>query len=168
MTSTASTALTALTALRSGLLRHDRLVVAFSGGVDSALLAWVANDVLGPERVLAVTAVSGSLAPAERADCRRLASDWGLRWMEVETDELARPGYVANGSDRCYHCKSELMDSLLPVAGTEDGATIALGVNLDDLDDHRPGQQAALERGAVFPLVEAGLTKAAVRAAAKE
>ena len=140
------------------LAGRDRVVVAFSGGVDSGLLAWVAHDVLGPERTVAVTAVSPSLAPSERADCRRLAESWGLRWMEVVSDEGARPGYVANGPDRCYHCKSELMDRLAPVAEAE-GAVIALGVNVDDLADHRPGQQAARERGAVFPLVEAGLTK---------
>jgi uncharacterized protein len=156
-----------LTALRQGLVRHQRLVVAFSGGVDSALVAWAAHDVLGPDRAVAVTAVSGSLAASERADCRRLAGLWGLRWIEVDSDELARPAYVDNGPDRCYHCKSELMDRLQLVADSE-GATIALGVNLDDLEDHRPGQRAARERGAVFPLVEAGLTKSDVRAAAKQ
>jgi uncharacterized protein len=143
------------------------MVVAFSGGVDSALLAWVANDVLGPDRALSVTAVSPSLAPSERADCRRFAEEWGLRWMEVETDEASRPAYVANGPDRCYHCKSELMDRLVPVAAAE-GAVVALGVNVDDLSDHRPGQQAAREKGAVFPLVEAGFTKSEVRAAARQ
>jgi uncharacterized protein len=156
-----------LTALQDQLSRLDRLVVAFSGGVDSALLARVSHDVLG-ERSLAVTAVSESLAPSELDDCRRFAGDHGLRWMEVRTDELTRPEYVSNGTDRCYHCKSELMDRLQPVADAEGGAVIALGVNLDDLDDHRPGQQAARERGAVFPLVAAGFTKAAVRDAARQ
>ena len=156
-----------LTALRQELGRLDRLVVAFSGGVDSALLARVSHDVLG-ERCVAVTAVSESLAPSELEDCRRFAADHSLRWMEVRTDELTRPEYVSNGTDRCYHCKSELMDRLQPVADAEGGAAIALGVNLDDLDDHRPGQQAARERGAVFPLVAAGFTKAAVRDAARQ
>ena len=155
-----------LDALRERVGRLDRMVVAFSGGVDSALLAWVGHDVLG-ERSVAVTAVSESLAPSELDDCRRFAGDHGLRWMQVHTDELARAAYVANGTDRCYHCKSELMDRLQPVADAE-GAVIALGVNVDDLDDHRPGQKAAKERGAVFPLVEAGLTKTLIRAAAKE
>ncbi len=154
-----------LDALRNRLTGLDRLVVAFSGGVDSALLARVSHDVLGA-RSVAVTAVSGSLAPSELDDCRRFAADWGMRWLEVGTDELARPGYVANGIDRCYHCKSELMDRLAPVAEGEGGAPIALGVNLDDLDDHRPGQRAARERGALFPLVETGFTKAMVRDAA--
>jgi pyridinium-3,5-biscarboxylic acid mononucleotide sulfurtransferase len=156
-----------LVELRNALATRARVVVAFSGGVDSGLLAWVAHDVLGPDRTVAVTAVSPSLAPSERADCRRLAESWGLRWMEVESDESARPGYVANGPDRCYHCKSELMDRLAPVAEAE-RAVIALGVNLDDLSDHRPGQQAARERGAVFPLVEAGLTKELIRRAARQ
>jgi uncharacterized protein len=156
-----------LTALRNVLAAHERLVVAFSGGVDSGLLAWTARDALGPDRTVAVTAVSPSLAPSELADCRRLAESWGLRWMEVESDEGARPEYVANGPDRCYHCKSELMDRLAPVAAAE-GAVIALGVNVDDLADYRPGQRAARERGAIFPLVEAGMTKTRIRQVARE
>lgn len=156
----------ALARLRQRVAGLDRLVVAFSGGVDSALLARVSHEVLG-ERSLAVTAVSESLAPSEHDDCRRFALAWGMRWLEVGTDELARPEYVRNGIDRCYHCKSELMDRLQPVADAE-GAAIALGVNVDDLDDHRPGQIAARERGAVFPLVDAGFTKALVRDAARE
>jgi uncharacterized protein len=156
-----------LKALREVLAAHERIVVAFSGGVDSGLLAWTARDTLGPDRTVAVTAVSPSLAPSELADCRRLAESWGLRWMEVASDEGARPGYVANGPDRCYHCKSELMERLAPVAAAE-GAVIALGVNLDDLADHRPGQQAARERGAVFPLVQAEMTKTRIRQIARE
>ena len=139
-----------------------RVTVAFSGGADSAFLAWVAHDTLGPAAAHAVTAVSPSLAPDERDDCAALAREWGLRWTAVETDELARAEYVANGPDRCYHCKAELMDVVAPLAAAE-GATIVLGTNVDDLGDHRPGQQAAAERGAVFPLVEAGFTKDDVR-----
>ena len=156
-----------LEVLREQLLSYERLVVAFSGGVDSALLATVAHDVLGPDRAVAVTAVSHSLAPSERTGCRTYAESWGLRWVEVETDELARPSYVANGPDRCYHCTSELMDHLQPIAEAEGGAAIALAVNVDDLLDHRPGQNAARERGAVFPLVDAGFTKADVRSSAQ-
>jgi uncharacterized protein len=156
----------ALAALKHALASRERVVVAFSGGVDSGLLAWAAHDVLG-ERALAVTAVSPSLAPSERADCRTLAASWGLRWTEVASDEGSRPGYVANGPDRCYHCKSELMERLGPIA-TAEGAVVALGVNVDDLADHRPGQRAAREHGAVFPLVEAGLTKDLVRGAARQ
>ena len=151
-----------LPALRDTLRSLDRVVVAFSGGADSAFLAWVAHDTLGAERARAVTAVSPSLAASERDDCAALAAEWGLRWTGVETQELDRPDYVANGRDRCAHCKSELLDALLPLAA-EGGATVVLGVNVDDLGDHRPGQEAAAERGARFPLVEAGFTKAAVR-----
>src|SRR5437764_3889429 len=151
-----------LAALRSRLDELDRVIVAFSGGADSAFLAWVANDTLGPSRAMAVTAVSPSLAPAERDDCTALADEWGLRWTAVTTDELARPAYVANDGDRCYHCKSELMDVLGPIAAAE-RATVVLGTNLDDLGDHRPGQQAAAERDAAFPLVDAGFSKQDVR-----
>jgi len=156
-----------LDALRAGLRRLDRVAVAFSGGADSAFLAWMANDTLGPERALAVTAVSPSLAADEGRDCAALAREWGLRWLPADTAELERPEYVANGVDRCYHCKAELMDVVGPVAARE-GATVVLGVNVDDLNDHRPGQRAAGERGAVFPLVAAGFTKADVRRASRD
>ncbi|MGI9023573.1 MAG: ATP-dependent sacrificial sulfur transferase LarE [Acidimicrobiales bacterium] len=148
--------------LRYRLEELGRVTVAFSGGADSAFLAWVANDTLGPVGAHAVTAVSASLAGSERADCAALAGEWGLRWTAVETDELDRPEYVANGGDRCFHCKSALLDALGPLAEAE-GATVVLGTNLDDLGDHRPGQQAAAGRGAAFPLVDAGFTKDDVR-----
>ena len=162
-----------LTELRRAIGRHEQLLVAFSGGADSALVAWVARDVLGPERARAVTAVSPSLAAEELEDCRRLAGEWGLRWSTVATDEMERAAYRSNDGDRCYHCKTALLDALEPLVGcigrrsgpiaggTE--AVVALGVNLDDLGEHRPGQRAATERGAVFPLVEAGFTKVDVR-----
>jgi uncharacterized protein len=150
-------------ALRDRLRSLERVVVAFSGGADSAFLAWMAHDTLGPQGASAVTAVSASLAPEEHADCAGLAAEWGLRWTVVDTFELDRPEYVVNGSDRCAHCKSELMDALAPLAAAE-GATIVLGVNVDDLGEDRPGQSVAAGRGAVFPLVEARFTKADVRA----
>jgi uncharacterized protein len=153
--------------LRDELRRLDRVVVAFSGGADSAFVAWVATDTLGSERVLCATAVSPSLAPEELADCRALAADWGLRHAEVETAELADPAYAANDGSRCYHCKTSLLDALGPLADAE-GSRVVLGVNMDDLGDHRPGQQAASERGALFPLVTAGLTKDDVRACSKD
>ena len=155
-----------LEGLRADLKRIGPMVVAFSGGADSAFLAWVASDTLGADRVVAATAVSPSLAPSELADCELLAREWGMQWLPVETQEMDRPEYVANGGDRCYHCKAELLDTLAPIAA-DLGATVVLGVNLDDLGDHRPGQTAAAERGARFPLVESGFTKSDVRDASR-
>ena len=156
----------ALGRLRQHLLRLGRVVVAFSGGADSALLAHVAHTTLGAERCLVVTAVSPSLAGTEHDDCRALAAEWGLRWREVPTDEMADAAYRENDGDRCFHCKSALIDAVAPLAAVE-AATVVLGVNLDDLGDHRPGQRAAAEGGAAFPFVDAGLTKAMVREASR-
>jgi pyridinium-3,5-biscarboxylic acid mononucleotide sulfurtransferase len=143
------------------------VVVAFSGGTDSAFLAGVAHRVLGPERALCVTAVSPSLASGEEAHCRLLAAEWGLRWQTVETSEMEDPRYVANGADRCARCKDALMSALAPLAAAE-SAIVVLGVNTDDLGDYRPGQVAAAAAGARFPLVEAGLSKDDVRTLSKE
>lgn len=160
--SPASSPEAALEELRRVLRDLGRVVVALSGGVDSALVAWVANDELGSENARCVTAVSPSLAGFEYDDCSELALAWGLDWTTVETDEMANASYRLNDANRCYHCKSALADAIQPISKMAD-ATMVLGVNLDDLGDHRPGQRAARERGARFPLVEAGLTKELVR-----
>jgi uncharacterized protein len=150
-----------LSALRGRLRAEQRLLVAYSGGVDSALVAAVAAQELG-ERAVSVTAVSASLPRSERAAARAFAAAHGIAHVEVATDELDRPEYVANGGDRCYHCKSALFDALAPLAALS-GARIALGTNTDDLGDHRPGQAAAAARGAIAPLLDAGFGKSEVR-----
>lgn len=136
-------------------------VVAFSGGVDSALLAAAAHDILG-ERALAVTAVSPALARRERSAASELARSFGWRHLEIETSELDRPEYVRNEPDRCYWCKTELFEVLEPVA-RQLGAFVLVGTNADDLSDHRPGSRAAREKSVRAPLAEVGLTKQEVR-----
>ena len=147
--------------------RLGRVVVAFSGGADSSFLAAAAHRTLGRQHAHAVTAVSPSLAGDEEADCRALAEEWNLQWTPVRTEEMERAAYRINDTDRCFHCKAELMDVIAPLA-TEEGATVVLGVNVDDLGDHRPGQRAAAQAGAEFPLVTAGFTKDDVRAASRQ
>jgi uncharacterized protein len=155
----------ALARLEHELRRLERVVVAFSGGADSTFLAAVAHRTLGAGAT-AVTAVSPSLAGDEEADCRQLSDELGLRWTPVLTHEMERAAYRLNDLDRCYHCKAELMDVLGPIAAAE-RATVVLGVNLDDLGEHRPGQRAAREQGAHFPLVAAGFSKQMVRDASR-
>jgi uncharacterized protein len=138
------------------------VVVAFSGGVDSAYLAVRARDVLG-ERALAVTADSASLAGEQRLLAQRVASDFGLAHRIVHTQELADPAYLRNDDQRCYHCKTELFRQLVPLAANEGFAHVAYGLVLDDLTDYRPGHRAAAEAGVRSPLAEAGLAKDDVR-----
>lgn len=137
-------------------------IVAYSGGADSAYLADVAHQVLG-ERMLAVTAVSASLARAERAQAAALARARGWAHAEIATDELDRDDYRANAPDRCFHCKDTLFDAL-DVLSRERASVVLVGTNLDDTGDFRPGQRAAREHGVRAPLLEAGLGKDEVRA----
>jgi uncharacterized protein len=153
--------------------KHDRLreiiagygsaLVCFSGGVDSTLLLRVAHDVLG-DRCVGLTAISITMAASERAAARDLAAGIGSRLEVVESHELERPGFAQNPTDRCYHCKAELLEIARPRADALALAEVLIGTNLDDLGDHRPGLAAANERGARHPLVDAGFTKPDVRA----
>jgi len=145
------------------------VAVAYSGGADSALVLAAAVRVLGAARVLAVTAVSPSLASGELAPAGRLAAALGVRHLTPHTDELAVAGYRANGRDRCYFCKSTVLDAIVALAHDRGFATVATGTNADDaVDPFRPGIRAGVERGAHTPLRDAGLTKAAVRAVSRE
>jgi pyridinium-3,5-biscarboxylic acid mononucleotide sulfurtransferase len=148
-------------ALRDALAGLHAIVVAYSGGVDSSYLAHAAYEVLG-RRALAVTAVSPSLARAERDEAAGLARVRGWNHAVVETRELRRAEYRKNGSDRCYWCKTELFDVLTPFAERL-GAPVAVGTNVDDLGDHRPGGDAARERNVLTPLLDSDLSKADVR-----
>ena len=137
-------------------------IVAFSGGVDSTLLARAAADALG-ERAVLVTADSETYPEAELAEARRLGELLGLRHEVVRTEELANPEYARNGANRCFFCKDELFARLAPVAEREGIRTLVYGANVDDLGDHRPGMKAASEHGVRAPLIEAALTKAEIR-----
>jgi pyridinium-3,5-biscarboxylic acid mononucleotide sulfurtransferase len=142
-------------------------VVAFSGGVDSSLVAALAARALG-ERSLAVTAVSPALATGELAGARDVARAIGILHETITTAELAREGYRANGRDRCYHCKTELYDHLSALAARRRYAAVLSGANADDLGDWRPGLTAAAEHGVIHPLLEAGVGKNEVRELARE
>lgn len=152
--------------LKFVLTRYESLIVAFSGGVDSALVLKVAYEVLG-SKVLAVTADSPSVPRQEIAEAQRLAKSIGARHLVMTTEEIRNANYVANPADRCYFCKSELYWKLAEIARREQISYVANGTNVDDLGDYRPGLQAAAEYQVVSPLKEAGLTKADVRNLAK-
>lgn len=153
-------------ALRALLRTYARVVVAYSGGVDSAYLAKIAHDELG-ERAQAVTAESASLMQVELQDARALAEQIGIRHRVVQTGELDRPEYQKNDTGRCYQCKDELFDATAVVAQTEPGAVVLDGFNADDLRDFRPGHRAAAEHGVQHPLAEVGLSKGDIRALSK-
>jgi uncharacterized protein len=138
------------------------VVVAFSGGVDSTLLARAAHDALGG-RALLVTADSETYPTRELAEARRLAAELGMRHLVVQTRELENPDYARNPLNRCFFCKEELFTTLAPIAEREGSLTLVYGANMDDLGDHRPGMQSAKQRGVRAPMIEAELTKAEIR-----
>lgn len=152
-------------ALIGRLQQIGPLAVAYSGGADSALVLAAAVRGVGAAAVLAITAVSASLASGELAAARAVAADLRVRHLTVRTRELTNPGYRANGRDRCYFCKSEVLDALADIAREHDHQRLATGTNADDAaDPHRPGISAGRERGVYTPLLDTGLTKADVRA----
>ncbi|MEO0455344.1 MAG: ATP-dependent sacrificial sulfur transferase LarE [Cyanobacteria bacterium P01_A01_bin.114] len=155
-----------LTRLRAIFAEMDRALIAYSGGIDSTLVAKVAYDVLG-DRALVVTAESPSLMPEDLEDAKTQAAQMGIPHRIVQTHEMENPDYTSNPVNRCYFCKSELHDTLKPLALAEGYPYVVDGVNADDLQDYRPGIQAAKERGVRSPLAEVGFSKLDVREMAK-
>jgi pyridinium-3,5-biscarboxylic acid mononucleotide sulfurtransferase len=140
----------------------EKVIVAYSGGTDSAYLAWAANRVLG-DNAIAITADSASIPSSHKRDAEQFARDCGFRHEYIQTDEFNNPDYVRNDKNRCFHCKDELFQKLTAHAKERGWANIVYGVNRDDLGDYRPGQQAAKLHEVKAPLVDAGLTKAEIR-----
>ncbi|MGB6823618.1 MAG: ATP-dependent sacrificial sulfur transferase LarE [Candidatus Acidiferrales bacterium] len=151
----------------SELRQIDSLLIAFSGGADSAYLAWVAHQALG-ERALAVTALSASFSEHDREEAQRFAAAAGIQHECIRTEEFANPLYVANQADRCYHCKDELFDKMEALASERGFAAIAYGINADDTHEFRPGHRAAAEHRVLAPLLSAGLRKNEIRALSRE
>lgn len=166
MTDLSPRQLTQLTDLKNIFAQMERALIAYSGGIDSTLVAKVAYDVLG-DRSLAVTAVSPSLLSEDLEDAKNQAIVIGINHEQVFTDEMNNPNYTSNPVNRCYFCKSELHDTLKPLALERGYPYVIDGVNADDLQDYRPGIQAAKERGVRSPLAEVGMSKLDVRAVAK-
>jgi len=148
--------------LFASLDRMGRVIVAFSGGTDSAYLAWAAHRVLGGN-ALAMTADSASLPESHKRDAEAFVARFGIAHEYIETREFENPDYTRNGPDRCFHCKDELFTRLAEVGRERGYPHIVYGVNLDDLGDYRPGQNAAREHQVAAPLADAGLSKAEIR-----
>ncbi len=161
--STVQMSLTREQALVDWLRARGRVAVGFSGGVDSAYLACVAVETLGPDGVLAIIGRSASYPAAQWEMARRVADDFGVPVVEIDTDELHDPRYAANPTNRCYFCKTELWTRLVPEARRRGFDVVADGTNADDRGDYRPGAQAGREYAVASPLAEAGLTKADIR-----
>jgi pyridinium-3,5-biscarboxylic acid mononucleotide sulfurtransferase len=153
--------------LRGLIADYGSALICYSGGVDSTLLLKVAHDVLG-EKCIAMVAISPTMAASERKAAMDLAAEIGARTEVVESHELLRPEFRMNPKDRCYYCKGEMLDLAKPLAERLGLHKVLLGTNTDDLGDYRPGLQAAKDRGALHPLVDAALSKAEVRELSKE
>jgi uncharacterized protein len=149
-------------ALFDSLAGMRGVIVAYSGGADSAYLAWAAHRVLG-SRAVAITADSASLPESHKRDAEEFAQAWGIRHEYIQTREFDNPDYAKNGPDRCFHCKDELFIRLDEIAQERGIEHVVYGVNLDDLGDYRPGQRAAKLHRVTAPLVEASLNKAEIR-----